>query len=69
MFLSLISLISLFLLLNNSNPHAPTLERTSFVEVGLRQENLEPRVVVHAFNPSTWEAKAGRSLCLNQLGL
>jgi major histocompatibility complex class I len=26
--------------------------------------NLKPDVVVHAFNPSTWEAEAGRFLSL-----
>lgn len=36
-FLRLISLMSLFLLLNKSNPHAPTLEHLSFVKTGLQE--------------------------------
>lgn len=36
MFLSLISLLFLCLLLNNSTLQAPTLERKSFVEAGLQ---------------------------------
>lgn len=35
-FLSLLSLISLFLLLKNSNPQTPTLERVSFVKTSLQ---------------------------------
>jgi hypothetical protein len=31
-------------------------------EAGRRQEALYPDEVLHAFNPSTWEAEAGRFL-------
>jgi hypothetical protein len=29
------------------------------LERGFKSQNLEPGVVLHTFNPSTWEAEAG----------
>jgi hypothetical protein len=35
-----------------------------FPPLEYRKEHFQPGVVVHAFNPSTWEAEAGRFLSL-----
>lgn len=44
MFLLFISLVSLFFLLNNSKPHAPTLEHASSIEAGPRQRRRREAV-------------------------
>jgi hypothetical protein len=34
----------------------------SALKINLKKQNKKPGVVAHAFNPSTWEAEAGRFL-------
>ena len=62
MFLPLISLISLVLLFNNSNPHVPTLECMDFVEAGIRHRRAKTNekrhlvaIVELTLSSSIWE--------------